>query len=133
MTDCITAEPIPAHLTLTPNRTVTRDKSARSSRPPPKTPRGGDRFSVLNAFVDQSLQSLKGAQVSVWLVLFRTERDRRATIGHAAMARYSGLSRRSTIRAVNSLIALGLVERLARGGPDVGPSTYRMLRSPAAT
>jgi hypothetical protein len=56
----------------------------------------GERFALLNAFTDLTLSSLTGAEVKVWLILFRDLKRATSTArtGQADIARRAGLSRR---------------------------------------
>ena len=65
--------------------------------PPPKKakggpPRRGERFGVLNTFADFALAGLTGAEVKVWLILFRdTKRTGTARTGQADIGRRAGI------------------------------------------
>jgi hypothetical protein len=56
----------------------------------------GERFAVLNAFADCALGDLTGAEVTVWLILFR---DTKAATGTARTGQ-ADIARRSGLRAV---------------------------------
>jgi hypothetical protein len=98
---------------------------------PPK--RAGDkkrsqaRFLRLNAFVDASMRSLTGAEIAVWLVLFRDERNGVARTGQTDIARRSGLSVRGAQKAIKKLTRKGFLEVLKTGSLALGPSCYRVL------
>jgi hypothetical protein len=90
--------------------------------------RRGERFAVLNAFADCALADLTGAQVKVWLILFRDTKAATGTArtGQADIARRAGLSRRGVQVARDKLAAKGLVNVVRRGRLNAGPSTYRV-------
>jgi hypothetical protein len=88
----------------------------------------GERFAALNAFADLTLSSLTGAEVKVWLVLFRDLKRATGTArtGQADIARRAGLSRRGVQVALDKLQAKGLVRVVRRGRLDAGPSAYSL-------
>lgn len=87
--------------------------------------RGGNRFAVMNAFVDVSLRHLKPAEVRVWLVLFRdAKRDGLSRTGQTDIARRTGVSVRAVGAAVRGLERAGLVKVVRRGRLNAGPSVY---------
>lgn len=89
--------------------------------------RAGDRFAVLNTFVDCSLARVLRTDAAVWLVLYRdTQRDGIARTGQADIARRAGVGTRTVIRAVRRLEAKGLLTVVRRGGLNRGPSAYRV-------
>lgn len=88
-----------------------------------------ERFAVANAFVDlgMSIGKLTGAEVKVWLILWRdTKRDGTARTGQADIARRAGLTVRAIKKAIASLAAKGFVSVVTRGKLNVGPSIYRV-------
>jgi Helix-turn-helix domain len=86
----------------------------------------GDRFAVLNRFVDFTLAGLSRAELAVWLVLFRDTRDGTARTSYDDLARRAGCNRRNVGRAVKRLEARGLLEVVHRGGLGRGASQYRV-------
>lgn len=98
--------------------------------PPPTTPRRGrrsERFAALNAFADFGLAGLTGAEVKVWLVLFRdTKAAGTARTSQEDIARRAGLSRRGVQVALSGLRAKGRVVVVRRGRLADGPSAYRV-------
>jgi predicted transcriptional regulator len=104
------------------NRHESRDRD----RPKGKTV-AGERFKVLNTFVDFTLVDLSRAEIAVWLVLYRDTRDGTARVAMADLARRAGCSRRHVVRAVARLEKLGLVKVIHRGGFRRGASRYRVL------
>ena len=87
----------------------------------------GDRFAVLNAFVDFTMQELSRAESLVWLALFRdTKPDGLARTGQADLARRAGVNVRTVKRTVASLHRRGLLVLVHRGSLRHGPSTYRV-------
>jgi biotin operon repressor len=103
-----------------PVRTPSRSAPRRSGR-------RGERFAILNAFADVSLAMLTGAEVKVWLILFRDTKAATGTArtGQVDIARRAGLSSRAVKGAVRSLKAKGLLTVVRRGRLNAGPSTYR--------
>lgn len=101
--------------------------------PPPKKAKGGplqrgERFTVLNTFTDFTLSGLTGAEVKVWLILFRdTKKTGTARTGQADLACRAGLSRRGVQLALTKLEAKGLVKVVRRGRLNAGPSVYRVF------
>ena len=93
---------------------------------PPKCPKSS-RWSNLNGFVDVTLQELTGAEVKVWLILFRdTKRDGTVRTGQADIAMRAGLSVRMVKKALRKLIERSIVRVLKRGRLNVGPSVYKV-------
>ena len=89
--------------------------------------RNGDRFAVLNAFVDFTMRGLTRAEVSVWLALFRdTKPDGLARTGQTDLARRAGVNCKTVKRAVAALLKAGLLTVVYRGSLRRGPSTYRV-------
>jgi hypothetical protein len=88
--------------------------------------KAGERFDVLNAFVDFTLASLPRNAIAVWLVLWRDTRDGTARTSMANLARRAGCSPRTVVRAVKALESAGLVDVVYRGGFRRGPSRYRV-------
>ena len=100
-------------------------KRKRTERPK------GERFAVLNQFVDETMADLTRPEIAVWLVLYRdTKRDGTARTGQADIARRAGLGRRTVIRAIAKLEARGLLAVVRRGYLGAGPSVYRIRPYP---
>jgi hypothetical protein len=91
--------------------------------------RGTGRFLALNAFVDETLRSLKGRNdVAVWLVLYRdTKPNGWAAAFQSDIARRIGASESTVKRAIRRLKKRGLLKPGRRGRPGHGPSTYKVL------
>src|SRR5262249_17593826 len=87
----------------------------------------GERFGVLNAFVDFTAGRLQRNEVLVWLILYRDTRHGIARTSQADLARRAGISRRTVIRAVRRLVGRGLLVVVCRGSIRQGPSSYRVL------
>jgi hypothetical protein len=88
--------------------------------------KAGERFGVVNAFVDFTLASLPRNAIAVWLVLWRDTRDGTARTSMAELARRAGCSTRTVVRVVKALESAGLVRVVYRGGFRRGPSRYRV-------
>ncbi|MBX3401554.1 MAG: hypothetical protein KF873_22715 [Gemmataceae bacterium] len=101
------------------------DRPMPTSKPKRRT--RSERFAVLNTFTDFALAGLTGAEVKVWLILFRdTKATGTARTGQADIARRAGLKPRMVRYALASLEAKGLVQVVRRGRLNSGPSTYRV-------
>jgi hypothetical protein len=104
-------------------------------RPPEQSPRQrkqakgatGDRFKVLNAFIDFTLRTLRRNESAAWLVLYRDTKNGTARTSIADIARRSGTSPRTALRAVAELERRGLLRIVHRGGLRRGVSIYRVL------
>lgn len=94
----------------------------------------GDRFALLNAFADFALADLTGAEVKVWLILFRDTKAATGTArtGQTDLARRAGIDARSVRRALETLQAKRMIQLVRRGRLNVGPSTYRVHPTEAA-
>ncbi len=91
----------------------------------------GDRFAVLNAFVDFTLGGLTRNEIAAWLVLYRdTKPDGTARTSQADMARRAGTSDRTIRRALDGLKHRGLLKVTYRGGIGRGASVYRVRSLP---
>ena len=77
-----------------------RHRDAAKGKPAGGKAKAGERFAVLNAFVDFALAGLSRADVAVWLVLYRDTRDGTARTSYDDIARRAGLNRRNVGRAV---------------------------------
>lgn len=86
----------------------------------------GERFAVLNAFVDFALVELSRADIAVWLLLYRDTRDGTARTAMSDIARRAGCSARQVVRAVRRLEQRGLLKVVYRGGFRRGASRYRV-------
>jgi DNA-binding MarR family transcriptional regulator len=82
---------------------------------------------VLNAFVDIGVAKLTGAEVKVWLILYRdTKANGLARTGQADIARRSRINVRTVRRVLAAPEAKGMVSLVHRGRLNAGPSTYRV-------
>jgi hypothetical protein len=115
------------------------DGPAPSNRPHRGKPKGkaaggktkaGERFAVLNTFVDFALADLSRAEIAVWLVLYRDTRDGTARTSYDDLARRAGCNRRNVGRAARRLERLGLLKVVHRGGLRRGVSRYRACALP---
>ena len=94
------------------------------SKPKGKT---GERFALLNAFIDFTLADLTRAEIAVWLILYRDTREGTARTSITDIARRAGCDRSTVFRALNRLERAGLVKIVHRGGLGRGASRYRVL------
>jgi hypothetical protein len=90
----------------------------------------GERFAMLNAFVDFALTGLSRAEIAVWLVLYRDTKDGTARTSYEDLARRVGCDRRSVGRALRGLERRGLLKVVHRGGMRRGVSSYRVRGLP---
>jgi hypothetical protein len=116
---------------LPPDATFRPDEEPTVVAPAAKPKRRscrGERFALLNAFADCALADLTGAEVKVWLILFRDSKAATSTArtGQADIARRAGLKPRMVRYALASLEAKGMVQVVRRGRLNAGPSTYRV-------
>ena len=105
-------------------RKVTKAKDR--PRPKRKPKKAGNRFAVLNAFVDFTICGLGRSDIAVWLVLYRDTKDGIARTGQTDIARRAGVSRVTVSRAVGRLERRGLLVVVYRGGLNRGVSAYRV-------
>jgi DNA-binding transcriptional ArsR family regulator len=103
-----------------------RHGSKPKGKPTGGKARAGERFALLNAFVDFALADLSRGEIAVWLVLYRDTRDGTARTSYDDLARRTGQSRRSVGRALRGLERRGLVKVVHRGGMRRGVSCYRV-------
>ncbi len=87
----------------------------------------GNRFGILNDFVDFAAGELTRSSILVWLVLYRDTRNGIAKTSQAAIARRVKISERTVRYAINDLIGRGFLTLVYRGGINDGPSKYRVL------
>ena len=91
----------------------------------------GDRFKLLNMFIDFTLRGLSRNEITVWMILYRDAKDGVSRTSIADLARRSGASTRNTQRAVANLKSKKLLHVVYRGGLRRGVSVYRVF--PLAT
>ena len=102
-------------------------QQATAAAAKPKRRIRSERFAALNAFVDFGVAKLTGAEVKVWLILYRdTKANGLARTGQTDIARRAGLRPRMVRYALAKLEAKGMVHVLNRGRLNVGPSVYRV-------
>lgn len=113
---------------LPPDAILRPDEEPAPAATPARRSGRGERFAVLNAFVDASLAGLTGAEAKVWLVLFRDAKAATGTArtGQTDLARRAGLSRRAVQCALGKLESKGLIGLVRRGRLNGGPSIYRL-------
>ena len=86
----------------------------------------GNRFAVLNDFVDAAAGELPRSDILVWLVLYRDTRNGIAETSQADIARRAKLSSRTVRYAIGRLTDRGLLALVYRGGINRGTSKYRV-------
>jgi hypothetical protein len=100
-------------------------KGDKASKPKGRT---GERFALLNAFIDFTMASLKPGERAVWLVLYRdTKRNGIARTSERDIARRAGITDRMVRYALKTLEGRGLVQIVHRGRLQTGPSSYRVF------
>jgi hypothetical protein len=104
--------------------------NGRKGKPADVKAKVGERFGVLNAFVDVALADLTRAEIVVWLILYRDTRDGVVQISWDGLANRGGLNRRHVGRAIASLKDRGLIKLVRRGGVQRGSSRYRVQGLP---
>ena len=87
----------------------------------------GDRFSVVNNFVDSSMAGLTKSELATWVILWRDTRNGIARTSQADIARRAGLSKRSIHSAIKGLVKAGLLKIVHKGSLNSGPSCYRVM------
>jgi predicted transcriptional regulator len=96
-----------------------------------KTARNQRRWQMLNAFVDCAMGELSGAEIAVWLILFRdTKPTGTARTSQTDLARRAGVSTRTVERTIARLSERGLLKIVRRGGLRAGASVYRVRALP---
>lgn len=90
----------------------------------------GDRFAVLNAFIDFTMGELDRGEIVVWMILFRDTRDGVAGTSQTDISRRAGMTVRGTQKALAKLVNKGLVKIVRQGRIGKGPSTYRIRALP---
>jgi len=103
---------------------------ARAGSKPKGKAAAGERFRVLNSFVDFTLADLSRVEIAAWLVLYRDTRDGTARTSYDDLARRAGCNRRNVGRAIRRLERRGLLKVVHRGGLGRGPSRYRVRPLP---
>jgi hypothetical protein len=94
----------------------------------------GNRFAVLNAFVDCTAGRLSRGEILVWLVLYRDTRNGIAQTSQADIARRAGTADRTVRRVIRQLERRGLLKTVYHGGLNRGASKYRVIPTePAAS
>ncbi len=86
----------------------------------------GDRFGVLNGFVDCSMAGLSRSELATWLILYRDTRNGTVATSQTYIAKRAGLSVRAVKTAVARLKDRGLLVVVFTGGLNRGPSRYRV-------
>jgi DNA-binding MarR family transcriptional regulator len=104
--------------------TVTPSANAKRDRKPNKAT--GDRFGVLNAFVDCSMRGLSRVELAAWFVLYRDTKRGTACTSQSDIARRTGCTVRAVQKALRRLIDRGLVVLVRRGRLNAGASVYRL-------
>lgn len=121
---------------ILPADAVLRPEGGTSNPKPGKKPtrKRAERFGMLNTFADTALAALTGAEVKVWLILFRdTKADTgTARTGQADIARRAGLTVRGVQKIIVRLEGRGLLRIVRRGRLNAGPTVYRVFPSDAA-
>lgn len=114
---------------LEPHSERTRKPNpGKASKPKGKTGKrtAGERFRILNSFIDFTLAELTRAEIAFWLILYRDAREGIARTSYDDLARRAGCNRRNVGRAVRRLQQLDLLQVVHQGSLREGPSRYRV-------
>ena len=90
----------------TPTRYQGHPREAKGKTACRKT---GNRFAVLNAFVDAGMAGLSRVEIGTWLVLYRDTRKGTACTSEESIAARIGCSKRAVVKAVGELRRRGLL------------------------
>ena len=123
---CTTLPPLEAEDSKGPKGKTAGTKTVKSGTP--KKGNGRDRFAILNALVDFEMAHLTGAELRVWILLYRDTKaaTQTARTGQADLARRTGLCDRSVRRGLVGLQRKGVLRVVKRGGLGEGASVYRV-------
>ena len=114
-----------------PSMAIVAPPAMPQHKPRKKTSQTTERFKTLNEFVDYSARLVDTTAQAVWMVLFReTKPNGLASVSQGQIAERVGLSRRSAIRAVQTLENAKLITVVKRGKKNGGPSFYRVHALP---
>jgi predicted transcriptional regulator len=102
------------------------DDRKQPKRKPDKR-KTGNRFAVLNAFVDCTAGGLSRGEILVWLVLYRDVRNGIAETSQANIARRIRRTDRTVRRIIGKLEQRGLLKKVYRGGLSRGASKYQVF------
>ena len=105
-------------------------KSVRQKTVETTKPHTGNRFILLNEFIDSGMAGLSRLEALVWLVLFRDARGDIAETSARYVGTRIGVDRRSVQRALAKLRSVGLLTVKRKGGLNRGSNVYQ-LRSRA--
>lgn len=112
---------------LPPMEPAEATRKAKQTKPKRKpNEQTGNRFAVLNAFVDAAAGALSRSEILVWLVLYRDTRNGIAETSQAEIARRAKLCPRTVRYAIGRLTNRGLLLLVYRGGLNRGTSKYRV-------
>lgn len=122
------------HVQSDPGAVVSRTTTQSPRKPAPYVTSGkgpsrhaGDRFLVLNQFVDGAMAGVKDRDTKAWLVLYRdTKPNGLATASNGDIAKRMGCSLSTAKRALRRLRQQGFLEVVRRGGPTSGANAYRV-------
>ena len=105
--------------------------STPAPRPKATKRRSGQRFEILNAFVDGGMAELTRAELAVWLILYRdTKTNGTAQTSLEDLALRGGMDRQTASRAVGKLKKRKMLRVVNRGGLNKGPSVYQAFPYP---
>lgn len=95
-------------------------------KPATKKKKSGDRWARLNTFVDLTMRKITNSETSVWVYLFRHERNGTVDGSVRQIATATGLSIPGAHAALKRLIDRGLVEVLRKSRHHGEASVYRL-------
>lgn len=123
-------EPPPLRPPPPPAGSNGQPRGNRQAKEKPSRRSTGDRFAVLNAFVDAGMDGLSRVELATWLVLYRDTRNGVACTSMESIATRAGCSKRGVVKAIERLRRCGLLVRITKGSNLRGPSVYRVRPMP---
>ena len=126
----MSAAPVAEMNTTDADRKLVNPRSKTTKRSSPKEV--GNRWQMLNEFIDVTLRDLRPAEAKVWMVLFRDSRNGISKVAQTHIAERCGITRESVSRAIKELEQRELVRTVRHGGVNRGLSWYQ-LRSKTNT
>lgn len=99
-----------------------RDKNKAKAK---RTDAARARWTLLNAFVDHGMASLRSSDAVVWYTLFRhADADGVATVARRRLVESTGLAPDTVKASLRRLRLKGWIARLRQGGPQSGIAIY---------
>ena len=130
---CTVLPPMELPHDRSPPRQQAGPRAGDMAKAKPSRRRTGDRFAVLNAFVDVGMAGLSRVEMATWFILYRDTRNGIACTSEASIAARAGCSKRAVATAIGRLRRRGLLVQVFKGGLNRGPSRYRVAPIPLAS